>query len=91
MFGEQLKQLRQSNRLTQVDLAKEFDVSKQTISNWENEYLLPSVKTLLKIASYFSVSTDFLLGIDERKCIDVSNLTDTQIAYVRQMINDILK
>ena len=89
MLNERIKELRTAKSLTQVDLAKELNVSKQCISNWENNNIQPSVDMLLKIAKYFSVSTDYLLGIDNRKFIDISGLTDVQISHIRQIINDI--
>ena len=61
MFGDRIKNLRISHNLSQVQLAEQLNVSKQTISNWENNNILPSIEMLINIAQYFSVSTDFLL------------------------------
>jgi len=44
---------------------------------------------LIKIAKYFKVSTDYLLGLDNNKYINVSNLTETQIAHIQLIIDDI--
>ena len=63
MFGEIIKSLRISRDLNQVQLANEINVSKQTISNWENNNILPSIEMLVKISQFFSVSTDFLLKL----------------------------
>lgn len=89
MFGDLLKTLRLSHNLSQVQLAAELHVSKQTISNWENNNILPSVAMLIEISHFFSVSTDFLLEIDNRHCIEVSGLTDVQLAHIQQIIADI--
>lgn len=89
MLNDRIKKLRTSRGLTQVELASDLSVTKQCVSNWENNNIQPSVDMLVKIAMYFSVSTDYLLCIDNRKYIDVKNLTDTQIAHVCQIINDI--
>jgi len=64
-------------------------VTKQTISNWENDNIQPSIAMLIKIAKYFKVSTDYLLGLDNNKYINVSNLTETQIAHIQLIIDDI--
>ena len=89
MFGDRIKSLRLSYNLSQVQLANQLKVSKQTISNWENNNILPSIEMLVKIATIFSVSTDYLLELDERRYIEVSGLTSTQLAHIQQIIQDI--
>ena len=61
-FGEILAELRQDRGLTQRDLAKLFFVTPGTISNYEKGRHLPDAERLIKIADYFSVTTDYLLG-----------------------------
>lgn len=90
MLGEIIKKLRIARGLNQVQLAQKLDVSKQTISNWENNNILPSVEMLMKISRFFSVSTDFLLELDTREYIEVSGLSQTHLAHIQQIINDIL-
>lgn len=89
MFGEIIKTLRLSYNLNQVQLASELNVSKQTISNWENNNILPSIEMLIKIAHFFSVSTDYLLELDNRRYIEVTDLTDEQLAHIQMIIKDI--
>ena len=89
MFGEIIKTLRLSYNLSQVQLAGELSVSKQTISNWENNNILPSIEMLIKIARFFSVSTDYLLELDDRHYIEVTGLSDAQLANIQQIIKDI--
>ena len=91
MFGDKIKTLRQSYNLSQVQLAKELKVSKQTVSNWENNNILPSIEMLISIAKYFSVSTDFLLELDGRRYIEVTGLSGEQLAHVQQIIQDIVR
>lgn len=89
MFGDMIKNLRQSRSMNQVQLADSLNVSKQTVSNWENNNILPSIEMLVKISQFFSVSTDYLLELDSRSYIEVTGLTDVQLAHVRQIIDDI--
>lgn len=91
MFGDVIKSLRVSHNISQVQLASELHVSKQTISNWENNNILPSIEMLVKIAAFFSVSTDYLLELDQRKYIEVSGLSDQELAHIQQIISDICK
>lgn len=88
-LNENIKQLRQSRNLSQVDLARALGVTKQSISNWENNNIQPSIDMLIHLAQFFSVSTDFMLGLDERKYIEINGLSDQQLAHVTMIIDDI--
>lgn len=89
MLNENIKKLRTARNMSQVQLAKNLGVSKQSVSNWENDNILPSIEMLMKISACFNVSTDYLLGISQRKTLDVSGLTDSQIGHIQQIIDDI--
>ena len=91
MFAVRIKNLRQSRELNQVQLAEKLGVKKQSISNWENDNIQPSVEMLEKIANVFSVSIDYLLGNNPRECIDVSDLPAEVIAHIRLLIEDLRK
>ena len=75
--------------MNQVELAEKLGISKQSVSNWENDNIQPSVEMLVKIARAFSVSTDYLLGEDKRNFIEVTGLTGVQISHIQQIIEDI--
>jgi len=62
-FLSNLKRLRTDKDMTQTDLADALALSKQAVSNYETGQRAPDLKTLIEIASYFKVSTDFLLGL----------------------------
>lgn len=61
-FGERLKSLRESNGLTQDELAEKVGVTKQAISQYERGVRRPDFDTLSALCDLFNVSTDFLLG-----------------------------
>ena len=89
MLSERIKALRQKNKMSQVELADKLNVTKQCASNWENDNIQPSVEMLVRIAKLFSVSTDYLLGLDDKRYIEVTGLTEEHIAHVQAIINDI--
>lgn len=91
MFGEKLRELRDSYEMTQVQLANSLGVTKQSVSNWENDNILPSVDMLIRIADKFSVTTDFLLERDNRQYIDVTKLTTYQRALVQKLADELEK
>lgn len=65
LFGIKLKELRTEKKLTQLQVAQIFNVSKTTICQWETNKQEPSINDILKIARYFQVTTDYLLGAEE--------------------------
>ena len=91
MLGEQIKKLRLANDLSQTQLAHALSVTKQSVSNWENDNILPSVDLLKRIALYFSCTTDYLLELEEegsRILIEVDDLTIQQAAHIQRIIHD---
>ena len=63
MIGERLAEVRKDHGDTQQDLALKLNVTKFTISNWEQEKSVPSHELLVKICQLYKVSADYLLGI----------------------------
>lgn len=90
LFGERVKELRLARNLMQVQLAKELGLAKQTVSNWENEYIQPSVETLWMVADYFGVSMDYLMGRDNKKYLEINGLSDKQLALVQMVIDEMI-
>ena len=62
MFAQRLKELRLKRGLTQAELASALNISNRTISMYEQSNSEPNVEILAKIADYFNVTTDFLVG-----------------------------
>lgn len=60
-IGEQISRLRKQKGLSQDEFANVLKVSRQTISNWENEKSYPDLEMIVKISDYFEVSVDELL------------------------------
>ncbi len=89
MFGERIKTLRLSLGLNQIEFGEKLNVTKQSVSNWENGNIQPSIDMLIKIATVFSVKTDYLLGLDNTRQLDVTGLSEKQISYIQQLINDL--
>ncbi|WP_318664745.1 helix-turn-helix transcriptional regulator [Treponema sp.] len=89
MLSEQIKNLRTAKGINQVELAKCLGVTKQSVSNWENENIMPSIDMLIKIAEYFGVTTDFLLGLSENHTLNTTGLNEVQISHIQTLINDI--
>lgn len=102
MFAERLKELREKYGIFQSELAKVLNVTSQAISNYEAGKREPQISELIKIAEYFGVSIDYLVGrtgaIFEPKkkiyysiidCIEVQKtISDTQIDQIIKGLAD---
>jgi len=65
MFSEILKKLRKERGVSQSSLAEYLQMSQQAIGSWETNRATPDLDTLVQLADYFNVSTDYLLGNDK--------------------------
>jgi transcriptional regulator with XRE-family HTH domain len=105
MFSKRLKDLRQEKEITQEDLGKVLNKTKNNISQYETNKREPDNDTLSRIAEYFNVSIDYLLGrsdicnpsnkdqLETTKAyhnLDASGLSDEDIKKVEEYI-DLLK
>lgn len=81
-FGEKLKLLRTGQKLTQHQLAERLMVQKSIVSYYESGERFPSYDVLTRIAREFHVTTDYLLDVERKRVIDVSDLTDDEVAVV---------
>lgn len=88
MLSKRINELRTSWGWTQVQLAQKLGVTKQTVSNWENDNIQPSIDMLVKISKIFNVSTDYLLGLTPTNIINVDGLPTEFISHIVQIIDD---
>ena len=91
MLNQRIREIRIAKKLSQVDLAKLLGVTKQSVSNWENDNIQPSVEMLLKIADALNVTTDYLLGRTERRVLDITDLPENVIHHLQGIISHIKK
>lgn len=89
MLGENIRRLRQERGLCQEELGRRIGASKQSVSNWENGNITPSIDLLLRLADFFGVSTDYLLGRNNQRTLDATGLTNAQATHIQQIIDDL--
>ncbi len=86
-FGTMLKKLRKDAGMTQQQLADRLWLTKATVSYYEQSLRFPSPEILVKLAGVFHVTTDFLLGMEDKKqTINVDGLTEEDIAFLQNAI-----
>lgn len=88
MLNQRIHELRLSYGWSQVELAKHLNLSKQTVSNWENDNIQPSIEMLMRLARVFNVSTDYLLGCEDVPRLSVEGLPPNVIAHLSLLIED---
>lgn len=90
MIGERIKSLREERKITQQELARYLGVSQKTISNYENGERSPDPDTLRKIADYFDVTVDYLLGRSNHRRLTRKDERDIEkiIEETRQRIEN---
>ena len=71
-LGNKISKIRKDNHLTQEDFAEKYNVTRQTISSWENSKSYPDLDTLVKISDDFSISLDVLLKEDKKMVEHIS-------------------
>jgi len=88
MLSKRIYELRVSFGWTQVQLAQKLNITKQTVSNWENDNIQPSIDMLVKLSKIFNVSTDYLLGLSPNNSINVDGLPCEFVSHIIQIIDD---
>lgn len=87
-FGLTLRNLRKKNKLTQSQVAKRLNLTKASISGYENNINSPSIDVLRQLAYLYGVSSDYLLGIDKKEVIVIDGLTARQKELLNLMITE---
>lgn len=86
MFASRLRQLRKNQGLTQYALADALGVSRACLRNWELSETTPPLETLVSIVLYFHVTSDYLLGLEERNCIQVDFLSARAVNAISNLV-----
>ncbi|MBM7641942.1 helix-turn-helix transcriptional regulator [Streptococcus loxodontisalivarius] len=79
-FSQQIKSLRAKHKMTQQEMADRLGISRQAISNWENDRNLPDIEMLISLSRTFDISLDELI-------LGESNMTN----MTRKLIDDTSK
>ena len=82
-----LRELREQKRISQQALGELFEVSAQTINNWECGKAEPDFEALMGLALFFGVSVDTLIGFDVKGSLILQDTARTMIAERRDGFN----
>ena len=87
MIADKIKSLRESNNMTQADLARRLGITRSSVNAWEKGISVPSTQYVVELANIFRVSTDYLLGVAYNHTIDVSGLFQEDFEIVYGLVN----
>ncbi len=87
MIADTIKLLRTARGMTQADLAKKLNITRSSVNAWEMGISVPSTTYIVELAQLFHVSTDYLLGLEQNSSIDISELDDTEIKIIYELIH----
>lgn len=86
-FGLRLKELRESKQLSQQEVAERLSVGRSTISGYERNTITPSVEQLVRMAVLYNTSLDYMMGIDNRTCLFLDDLDESQQQAVIDIVD----
>ena len=85
MTSERIKALREARGWTQAELARRRSITRNGVNSWEQGLSMPSPACLVDLAKLFSVSTDYLLGVERLETVNVTGLNEEDIALLAQL------
>ena len=85
MTADKIKALREAKGWTQADLARKLGITRNGVNSWEQGLSTPSPACLVDLATVFSVSTDYLLGLERLTTVDVTGLADRDVAVLAEL------
>ncbi len=78
ILDQRIKELRVKHGMTQAELARRIGVTRSSINGWEMGVSIPSIMKLVELSAIFHVTTDYLLGLDNRSRMDIEDFTDEE-------------
>ncbi len=85
-FGLTLKNLRKKKKLSQEQVAKKLNLTKSSISGYENNIITPSIDTIRAFSVLYDTTSDYLLGLEKKESIEIDGLTQRQRDIIETLI-----
>lgn len=85
MTADRIRALREARGWTQAELARRLSITRNGVNSWEQGLSMPSPACLVDLAKLFSVSTDYLLGVERLDAVNVTGLNEEDIALLAQL------
>lgn len=89
-LGIRLRDLRKKKNLSQTQVAKRLSLTRASISGYENNLAAPPIDALVKLALLYGVTTDYILGLDNRKVLILDDISDREAEVIEDIVNILL-
>ena len=87
LLAEKIKTIREQFGITQSELARKLGLTRSSINGWEMGLSVPSTQYIVELAKLFNVSTDYLLGVDGGKTLNIDGLTDKEVSIILELVS----
>ena len=87
LLADKIKTLREQLNMTQADLAKRLGLTRSSVNGWEMGLSVPSTPLLVELSRVFTVSTDYLLGLDQGAVLKIEGLSAKEVAVLVDLIS----
>jgi len=85
-----IKQLREDRDLRQIDVAEQVGIDQRTLSNYETGKTNPDSFAIIRLAAFYGVSCDYLLGVSDDSFRDLADIS-AELARIRQRLENLQK
>ena len=85
MTADRIRALREARGWTQAELARRLNITRNGVNSWEQGLSMPSPTCLVDLAKLFSISTDYLLGVERLEMVNVTGLDEKDVAILAQL------
>lgn len=86
MIADKIKNLRETNKYTQAELAKKLGITRSSVNAWEMGISVPSTQYIVELSNLFGVSTDYLLCQDNAT-IRIDGLNEEDLNCINNLIS----
>lgn len=90
-IADRIRFLREQCGMTQTDLANRLGISRSAVNSWEMSLSSPSISNVIEMSKLFNVSTDYILSIEEKVFVDISDLSTEHKEIILKLINSLKK
>lgn len=87
MISDTIRALRERAGYSQSELAKRLSVTRSSVNAWESGLSAPTAINIMELAKLFHVSSDFILGLEQTRQIDLSELTEQEVRIIYELLD----
>ena len=86
MISDRIRSLREDSGMSQAELARKLSVTRSSVNAWEMGLSAPTAQYIIELANLFHCSADYILGLDNTKCINISKYNKQEAKLIRDLI-----